>query len=345
MSQKTDIQSSVDTLDADRLGKYLESQIDGFDSPLTVEKFAGGQSNPTFLLTANSGKYVLRRKPPGKLLKSAHAVDREFRVLQALADTDVPVARAYHLCEDDDVIGSMFYVMSFADGTIYWDPALPEIQQNDRTAYHLELIRVLAAMHSVDVDAVGLGDFGKPGNYFERQISRWSKQYHAAETQTIQAMDTLLDWLPANVPADDGQVSLIHGDYRLDNTMFASDGPRIIAVLDWELSTLGHPLADLAYLCMGHRLPSNGMLKGLADVDRSSIGVPSEAELVQEYCRLRGINHIDHWNFYLAFSFFRLAAICQGVYKRGLDGNASSERAMKMGAVVEPMAQLGVELI
>ena len=345
MTESSDIKNRVDTLDEVKLSAYLEQHVEGYKGPLRVEKFAGGQSNPTFLLKAQSNQYVLRRKPPGKLLKSAHAVDREFRVLQALADTEVPVAHGYHLCEDDDVIGSMFYIMSFEPGTVYWDPTLPELEKENRAAYHHEMIRVMAALHSVDVNAVGLGDYGQPGNYFERQIGRWSKQYHAAETQNIDEMNFLLEWLPNNVPVDDGQISLIHGDYRLDNAMFSSSEPRMIALLDWELSTLGHPLADLSYFCMGQRLPAAGGLKGLAGVDREAIGVPTEEELVKQYCDLRGIEEINDWHFYLAFSFFRLAAICQGVYKRSLDGNASNKKAASMGTVVEPLAQMGRALI
>ncbi len=259
---------SVDQLDTKALDKYLAGQIKDFAGLHSAEKFAGGQSNPTFLLTADSGNYVLRRKPSGRLLKSAHAVDREFRVISALADTDVPVAKAYHLCEDDNVIGSMFYIMGFVEGRIFWDPALPDIKVSDRTAMYDEMNRVLAALHSVDIDAVGLSDFGKPGNYFERQVARWTTQYLAAETETIEPMDTLMRWLPEHMPADDGQVALVHGDYRLDNMIFHPTEPRILAIVDWELSTLGHPFADLAYQCMQWRLPNAGISKGLADMDR-----------------------------------------------------------------------------
>jgi len=337
--------NAVDTLDIQTLGRYLEAKIPDFRGPIEAEKFAGGQSNPTFRLHTASGDYVLRRKPPGQLLKSAHAVDREYRVLEGLADTEVPVARAYHLCEDDDVIGSMFYVMSFEDGRIFWDPALPELDKGERAAFHGEMVRVLAAMHNVDVDAVGLADYGKPGNYFERQVGRWSTQYRSAETHTIEAMEQLLEWLPASIPADDGQVSLIHGDYRLDNIVFDPSEPRAIAVLDWELSTLGHPLADIAYLCMCLRMPREGVVQGLADLDRGDLGVPSEEELVAQYCDLRGIDGIDDWPFYLAFSFFRLAAICQGVYRRALDGDASNRKAMQVGEMTEPLADMAVALI
>ena len=336
---------SVHDFDTDRLCQYLETQIEDFSGPLTAEKFAGGQSNPTFLLTTPGKQYVLRRKPPGKLLKSAHAVDREYAVLQALKDTAVPVAHPYCLCEDDEVIGSMFYIMSFEKGRILWDPALPELTKEDRKPMYMELIRVLAAMHDVDVNKVGLGDYGKPGNYFERQYSRWTKQYRAAETHTVETMERLMDWLAAHIPEDDGQVSLIHGDYRLDNIMFQADEPRAIAVLDWELSTLGHPMADLAYFCMCLRLPRIGQVKGLLGLDLEQEGLPDEQTVIDYYCQLRNIDAIEHWNFYLAFSFFRLASICQGVYKRALDGNASNEQALETGKLAEALSGFAVQLI
>ena len=336
---------SVDQLDTKALDKYLERQIKGFAGLQSAEKFAGGQSNPTFLLTADSGNYVLRRKPSGRLLKSAHAVDREFRVISALAATDVPVAKTYHLCEDDNVIGSMFYIMGFVEGRIFWDPALPDIRVADRTAMYDEMNRVLAALHSVDIDAVGLSDFGKPGNYFERQVGRWTTQYLAAETETIEPMDTLMRWLPEHMPADDGQVALVHGDYRLDNMIFHPTEPRILAIVDWELSTLGHPFADLAYQCMQWRLPNTGISKGLADMDRKALGIPAEAEYVELYCQRTGRDGVPDWTFCLAFSFFRLAAIVQGVLKRALDGNASSARATEIGKMARPLAQAAVELI
>ena len=335
----------IDILDDARLSTYLAEHIDGFDGSLVSRKFSDGQSNPTYLLRAGDKHYVLRRKPPGKLLKSAHAVDREYRVIAALADTDVPVPRALHLCDDDSVIGSMFYIMSFEDGRIFWDPSLPEVGTADRRTLHDELVRVLAALHDVDVDAVGLADFGQPGSYFERQTGRWTKQYCAAETDAIAAMETLIEWLPANMPEDDGSVSLLHGDYRIDNVVFHPHEPRIVAVLDWELSTLGHPLADIAYYCMVHRLPRVEGVRGLAGLDLGALGIPTESETVARYCRLRGIESIEHWHFYLAFCFFRLASICQGVYTRALDGKASNERAVQMGRSVEPLAATGVRMI
>ena len=335
----------IKSLDTVKLAAYLEKQIEGFQGPLTAEKFSGGQSNPTFLLKARSGNYVLRRQPPGQLLKGAHAVDREYRVLEALRDTEVPVARAYQLCEDPEVIGSMFYVMSFVQGEIFWDPALPELAREKRMPLYGEAIRVLAALHDVDVNAVGLSDYGRSGNYFERQVGMWTKQYRAAETEPIEAMEKLIAWLPANTPSDDGQQSLVHGDYRFDNLIFHSTEAKVLAVLDWELSTLGHPFADLAYLCMCLRLPSFGQISGLAGKDREQLGVPTEAQIIAQYCALRGIGTIENWPFYLAFSYFRLAAILQGVMKRALDGNASNDKAIQVGQMAGKLAQTAVELI
>jgi len=337
--------SNVHTIDAEKLARYLQAKIAGFAGPLTVEKFSDGQSNPTYLLTAASGQYVLRRKPPGVLLPSAHAVDREYRVLKALEYTDVPVAQAYHLCEDDSIIGSMFYVMSFEAGNIFWDPSLPSFSKADRGAIYEEIIRVMAAMHSVDLDAVGLADYGKPGNYFERQISRWSKQYRASETSVIPSMDKLMDWLTAHLPSDDCEACLIHGDYRLDNLMLHEKDNRIIAVLDWELSTLGNPLADLAYFCMGLRLPKTAHSNGLAGMDRDALGIPSEEAIVAQYCQLRGVAKIEHWHFYLAFSYFRLAAIAQGVYKRSQGGNASNKNAAMLGEMVQVLSTMAMALV
>ncbi len=337
--------TDVANIDVTALQRWLEDALPGFQGPLQAEKFSGGQSNPTFLLTAMSGQYVLRRKPPGQLLASAHAVDREYRVLKALADTDVPVANALVLCEDESVIGSMFYLMSYESGRIFWDPSLPELARADRADVYAELVRVLAALHEVRPDQVGLADYGKPGNYFERQLSRWIKQYRAAETESMPAMEAMINWLPDQVPDDDGQVSLIHGDYRLDNFIFDPQQARIRAVLDWELSTLGHPFADLAYLCMCLRLPTSGFPKGLAGLDRDALGLPDEQALVELYCQRRGLSAIPHWHFYLVFSFFRLAAICQGVLRRALDGNASSSRALETGRQASVLAELGAALI
>jgi len=340
------LSNSVASLDTDVLGPYLEASVAGFTGLIEVEKFADGQSNPTFRLKARSGDYVLRRQPPGDLLKSAHAVDREYRVLAALANTDVPVAKVYHLCEDRDVIGSMFYVMEFCDGRILWDAAIPEVGKAERTLIYDEMNRVLATLHKIDIEAVGLSDFGKPGSYFERQYDRWSGQYRASELRRIDAMESLMDWLAEELPDDDGRVSLVHGDYRLDNMIFDASQPQVIALLDWELSTLGHPFADVGYQCMQLRMPAQvGNISGLRGRDLGELGIPTEDEYVATYCERTGIDKIDNLGFYVAFSFFRLAAIIQGVAKRAVEGNASNSKAAQLGQYVEPMAELALEAI
>jgi aminoglycoside phosphotransferase (APT) family kinase protein len=337
---------STQQLDTARLGSYLAEHIPGLNGSLEAEKFDGGQSNPTFKLTCSGKSYVLRRKPPGELLKSAHAVDREFRVITALQNTDVPVPRTYVLCEDEDIIGSMFYVMEYMEGRILWDPVLPEAKDNaERAAIYDSMNQTLAALHNVDVGAVGLSDYGRPGNYFARQVDRWSKQYRASETQRIEAMERLMPWLLENMPEDDGVVSLVHGDYRLDNMMFHPSEPRVIALLDWELSTLGHPLADLANQCMAWMLPREGGIMGLAGVDRQSLGIPTDDEYIARYCERTGRDRIENWNFYIVFSLFRLAAICQGIVKRAQIGTASSAEADSRGEAVFPLSELGASLI
>jgi len=336
--------TSLDLPDA-ALAAYLEAHVPDFRGPLASTKFKGGQSNPTYRIDAASGTYVLRRKPPGQLLASAHAVDREFRVLTALHGGAVPVARPLHLCTDESVIGSMFYLMEFMDGRIFWDPSLPELAANARAAYFDALLGTLAALHQVDVGAVGLADYGKPGNYFARQISRWSEQYRASQTRKIPAMDALIDKLDARCPADDGTVALTHGDYRIDNLMFHPTEPRVIAVVDWELSTLGHPLADLGYFCMALRLPRNPALPGLAGLDRAELGIPGEASMLARYSELSGRPIPEDWPFVVAFSFFRLAAIAQGVAKRAQQGNASSEKAVQAGQMTELLAQTGLQTL
>jgi aminoglycoside phosphotransferase (APT) family kinase protein len=341
--------SQVNMLDEELLAKYLANNMADFQGPLTVTKFSGGQSNPTFKIDSKSGSYVLRRQPPGKLLKSAHAVDREFRVISALKDSDVPVAKAYHLCEDSNVIGSMFYIMEYCDGNIHWASKLDDISTNQkRREMYDEMNRVLAAMHSVDIERVGLGDYGRPGNYYERQFTRWSGQYRASEMRVIPEMDQLISWLQNSLPDDDGKIALVHGDYRLDNVMFSKDNQHIIAVLDWELSTLGHPYADLAYQCMGLRLPAKdikNVMSGLGGIDAPSLGIPTEEEYVRAYCKRMGIDGIGNWGFYLAFSCFRLAAITQGVAKRAVDGNASSPAADGYASMVKPLAEMGLSCI
>ena len=335
------------SLDVQKLSDYLTLHMIGFTAPLSAEKFEGGQSNPTFKLTAADGKhYVLRRKPPGELLKSAHAVDREFRVISALRDTDVPVPKTFVLCEDDDIVGSMFYVMEYKEGRILWDPLLPDAADNaERSAIYDAMNQTMAALHNVDVDAVGLTSFGRPGNYFERQLGRWSKQYRASETCHIASMESLMTWLVAKMPEDDGTVRLVHGDYRLDNMMFHSTEPRVIALLDWELSTLGHPLADLANQCMAWMLPREGRIKGLGGVDRAALGIPSDEEYIARYCERTGRDGIENWNFYLVFSLFRLAAILQGIVKRAQIGTASSAEADSQGEAVTQLADLAMSLI
>ena len=326
------------------LGNYLQRQVPETGRLISADKFSDGQSNPTFLLDTDSGQYVLRRQPAGELLKSAHAVDREFRVIKALQGSDVPVARAIHLCTDRSIIGSLFYLMSYQPGRIFWEPDLPSLDKLQRTAIYAEMNRVLAALHDVDVAAAGLADFGRPGSYFERQISRWSRQYRAAEMESIAAMDKLIEWLPRNMPPDDGKVSLIHGDYRIDNIIFDSVSCDARALLDWELSTLGHPYADLAYQCMQWRMDRDCVVPGLGDIDRRAIGIPDEAEYVAQYCERRALAAIPDWNFYLVFGFFRFAAILQGVLKRAVDGNASSQKAFAYGALAPVLAQKAVEL-
>jgi len=333
-------------IDLAKLAKYLEAQLPGFKGPLTAEKTATGQSNPTFLLGSPSGRFVLRKKPPGQLLRSAHAVDREYRVMKGLENTDVPVPRMLHLCEDDAVIGTVFYVMEFVRGTVFWDPALPELAGAQRARLYDEQNRALAALHAVDTAKVGLGDFGRAGSYFARQRDRWTKQYRASETERIEDMETLISWLEKNEPPDDGRAGLVHGDYRIDNMIFASDGSRLLAIIDWELSTIGHPFSDLAYQCMQWRFPNHEAMRGLAGVDRKALGIPTEEEYVARYCERMGLAGIPHWEFCLAFSFFRLAAIVQGVKKRALEGNASNpEKALKSGERVPHMARMGVEVI
>jgi len=336
--------SDVLALPESALAAYLEAHVEGFRGPLVATKFKGGQSNPTYLIDAASGKYVLRRKPPGKLLASAHAVDREFRVLGALHGSAVPVAQPLHLCMDDSIIGSMFYVMAFMPGRVFWDPALPELDAPQRGAHYFAAIDALIALAQLDVAATGLADYGKPGNYFARQVARWTEQYRAAETESLYAMEQLISWLPGKVPADDGRVALVHGDFRIDNLMWSLTKPELLAIVDWELSTLGHPYADLAYFCMALRLPRNPILPGLAGVDRGALGIPDEAALIERFAAATGLDPLPHWNFLLAFQFFRLAAIAQGVLKRALQGNASNERAMQAGAMARTIAELGAAL-
>jgi aminoglycoside phosphotransferase (APT) family kinase protein len=325
------------------LARYLQAHLPGFAGPLAVRQFEGGQSNPTYLLEAGSGRYVLRKKPPGQLLKSAHQVDREYRVMHALADTDVPVPKMHLLCDDESVLGTQFYVMEWVDGRVIPDSRLPNLTPADRTALYDHFVQVLAALHRVDPNAVGLAEFGRPGNYYARQISRWSRQYEASKTSTIPSMEAVMKWLPENIPPSD-ESGIVHGDYRVGNTVLHPTEPRIVAVLDWELSTLGHPLGDLAYFCQAWR---GGMTPGdsLSDMDLAAAGIPTEEQVVARYCELSGRDRIEDWNFYMVFVMFRSAAIVQGVYKRGLDGNASSDRASMYGELVKDRADEAWSLV
>jgi aminoglycoside phosphotransferase (APT) family kinase protein len=312
--------------DTDALARYLRESVPAFGDDLVIEQFDGGQSNPTFRLTAGGKRYVLRKQPPGELLPSAHQVDREHRVMHALAGSGVPVPRMIALCEDSSIIGTKFYVMEWVEGRVFTETRLPTLTPGERREIYLDLARVLARLHSVSPAAIGLEDFGRPGNYYERQIGRWSKQYLASRTEQIDAMDHLIEWLPRNIPAP-GPSVVVHGDYRLGNVLIHPQEPRIVAVLDWELSTLGDGLADLGYLCQDYHGESYNDV-GLAGADLGALGIPTEAEMVAEYCRHAGIGAIENWPFYLIYNMFRSAAIIQGVYKRGLDGNASSASAL-----------------
>ncbi|HKU43858.1 MAG TPA: phosphotransferase family protein [Polyangiales bacterium] len=309
-------------IDAEALSAYLSRKLPELSGPIEVQKFAGGQSNPTYKLTIAGKSYVLRKKPPGTLLATAHMVDREYRIIQALYGSAVPVAKPIVYCDDTKVLGTEFYVMEYVSGRIFWDPTLPQLSAAERRDLYAEMARVLAALHGVDYKARGLENYGKAGNYFARQIRRWSEQYVASKTDPIPAMDALMQWLPAHMPPDE-TTTLVHGDYRFDNMVFHPSEPRVLAVLDWELSTLGNPLADLAYNCMAYHLPGPER-PALAELAGPESGIPTEAEYVAEYCKHTGVRGIPHFEFYLAFSLFRYASIVQGVVKRGQQGNASS---------------------
>ena len=328
-------------LDAGPLEDYLKRNIGGFRGPLQIEQFKGGQSNPTYRITAGDRRYALRKKPPGKLLPSAHAVDREYRVIKALHGVGFPVARPYVLCEDDSVIGTAFYVMDCVEGRVLWDQSLPGMQRSERRAVWDELNRVIALLHGIDYKAIGLEDFGRAGSYIERQIGRWTKQYQASETVKIEAMDNLIAYLPKHIPPGD-ETTVVHGDFRLDNTIFHPTEPRILAVLDWELSTLGHPLADFSYHCMSWHTPP-AKFRGIEGLPLDELGIPSEREYAGMYFKRSGRKPVDAstWDYYMAYNLFRIAAILQGIAKRVLDGTAASEHAREAGSRAPLMAELG----
>jgi aminoglycoside phosphotransferase (APT) family kinase protein len=336
----TDVRSGH-RFDEQKLDAWLEANVDGANGPLVVRQFKGGQSNPTFFVGKGERGFVLRKKPPGRLLPSAHQVEREYQVLSALSQTEVPVAPVHALCEDDGVVGTPFYLMDHVQGRIFWDPQLPGLEPSERRAIYEEEVRVLAAIHAVDVDAVGLGEYGRRGEYVPRQVARWSKQYLASVTRDLPSMNALMAYLPAHVPAND-ETTLAHGDYRLDNLIFHPSEPRVLAVLDWELSTLGHPLSDVAYTCMLYDviLPNLG---GLLGVDFAGTGILSEPEFLARYCALTGRERIDDFAYFKAFSLFRLAAILQGVFKRSLQGNASNTTASQFGEAVDQLARIACQ--
>jgi aminoglycoside phosphotransferase (APT) family kinase protein len=333
--------------DSARLERWMEANVPGFGGPLSVEQFKGGQSNPTYKLSTPTRGYVLRRKPPGQLLPGAHAVDREYRVIAALGRSGFPVARTFGLCEDESVIGTAFYVMEMVEGRIFWEAHLPEVGRAERPAYFDAMNATLAALHVIDPNTIGLGDYGKPGNYFERQIARWSKQYLGdSEAGRVPAMDRLIEWLPQNIPppndASGAEARIIHGGFRCDNMIFHPTEPRVLAVLDWELSTLGHPLADFSYHLMMYRMPA-GMTAGLLGCDLENLNIPSESEYVAAYCRRTGRSGIPDLDFYIAFNLFRLAAIVHGIKGRLVRGTAASAHADKMATGLEPLAELAWE--
>ncbi len=324
--------------DEGALDAYMRANVGGYSGPLSVKKFKGGQSNPTYLITTPSKKYVLRRKPPGKLLPSAHAVEREYKVMTALGTQNFPVPKTYALCEDESVLGTAFFIMDFVEGRIFWDSRLADVAKQDRKPLYHALIDTLADLHNVDYQKAGLGDYGKPGNYFERQIGRWSKQYVAAETETIEEMNNLMKWLPTAIPADDA-TSIVHGDFRFDNAIMHPSEPKTLAILDWELSTLGHPLADFTYFLMAWHMPAS-VRGGLLGVDLEANGLPTLEDAVARYSMRTGRDGVDDVNFCLAYNMFRLSSIIQGVYARSLQGNASSPAAKQMGEQVRPLAML-----
>lgn len=330
-----------DKLDETSLTRWMESNVEGFSGPIELTKFKGGQSNPTYKIDTPDRSYVLRKKPFGKLLPSAHAVDREFRVIAGLYPAGFPVAKPYGLCDDDDVIGTMFYIMSMADGRTLWDGNLPGMERDERSAIYHQMIDTLALLHSYDPAKLGLEKHGKPGNYCERQISRWTQQYKLSELEVIPEMDNLIEWLTKTIP-EQKSVGIVHGDFRLDNMIFAHDEPKVIAVLDWELSTLGDPIADFAYWLMAYEMEPEGR-SGLKGVDLAALGIPSREDAIARYCEKSGLGDLPPMDWYLAYNLFRIAAILQGIQKRVVDGTANSAAAAEMSDRVTPLAKAGWE--
>jgi aminoglycoside phosphotransferase (APT) family kinase protein len=338
--------SAQHAFDVDALTAWLNTSIGAGFQAVAVEQFKGGQSNPTFKLVTPGKSYVMRAKPGpvAKLLPSAHMIEREFEVMSALAKADIPVPKMIALCNDESVIGRAFFIMEMVEGRVLWDPSLPGFSKSERAAIFDEMNNVIAKLHKVDFASVGLANFGKAGNYFERQIGRWTKQYRASETEKIEAMDKLIDWLPQHIPPGE-EVSVVHGDYRLDNLIFHLTEPRILAILDWELSTLGHPLADFAYHCMAWHVPPN-MFRGVAGLPLDELGIPSLKDYIAKYCERTGRrNGIDNFEYYLAYNLFRMAGILQGIMKRVVDGTAASEQAVAMGKAARPLAELGWKVV
>ena len=338
------IREAANPFDRDLLSGWLREHLAGFSGLRNIVKFPGGQSNPTYKLVTDRTSYVMRCKPApmAQLLPTAHAIEREYRVMAGLAATDVPVPRVHCLCEDESVIGRAFYIMDCMEGRVMWNQALPDVDPGNRTAIYQEMNRIIALLHSVDPAAVGLDGFGRPNGYMQRQISRWTNQFRACETENQPAMERLIEWLPEHIPPGE-EAAIVHGDFRIDNMIFANDRPRVIAILDWELSTLGHPLADFSYHCLSWHLPSQ-QFRGLSDLNPAVDGIPSEREYIAQYCERTGRSMaevLSHWNFYLAFNLFRLAGIAQGIVKRALEGTASHARAIDNRQLVEPLAAAG----
>jgi aminoglycoside phosphotransferase (APT) family kinase protein len=333
----TVVPEGADKIDEIKLAEWMAANVAGFEGPVEVLKFAGGQSNPTYRINAKSGSYVLRRKPFGPLLPSAHAVDREYKVIAGLHPTGFPVAKPYGLCTDDGVIGSWFYIMAMVEGRTIWDGSMPGSNPTERRAIYDAMIDTLAALHNIDAEAAGLSDYGKPGNYFGRQVDRWTKQYRASETEVMPEMERLIEWLPKTLP-EQTRTSIVHGDYRIDNMIFASNRPKVLAVLDWELGTLGDPLADFTYVAMAW-VTENGGRSGVMDLDRAALGIPELDEMVTRYCAATGRDGIPDINWYFAYNFFRLAGIIQGIKKRVIDGTAASSHARDMSERVRPLAE------